>query len=328
MIGMEKQFLGESAALLVFLNDEEVTDILINGIHSVFVEKQGQLHYHPSPFQTTAAIWDLIERLVIPLGRRIDATQPYLDGRLGDGSRFHVILPPIALGGPFLSFRRFRKRASLNLSETAPLGTIDWLQEQLRRKKSLLIAGGTGTGKTTLLSVLLDGVSPAERMILIEDTAEITTLHPHVIRLETRPPTPEGNGEVSARSLVRNALRMRPDRLILGECRSEEAFDLLQAMHTGHPGSLCTIHANSALDALRRFESLVLLCGYSLPLRHVREWIASAVSIVVHLEKEGGVRRISEIIQVEGLEGDVYRISPRYSRQRNLTLKWSALGAS
>lgn len=309
---LEKQFLGDSVGLLSHLTDEAVTDILVNGTQSLFVEKQGELISFPSPFHSTEGILDLIERLLVPLGKRIDATQPYVDGRLPDGSRFHIMLPPIALDGPLISFRKFRSFESALAFDNSPPGLIVWLETQLKQRKSVLIAGGTGAGKTTLLGNLLNVISPSERMILIEETSEIRTTHPHALRLETRLAGPDGKSEVTARDLIRNALRMRPDRLILGECRGEEAFDLLQAMHTGHPGSLGTIHANSALDALRRLESLVLLTGFALPLRQVREWIASAISVVVHLEKMNGKRRISEVIEVDGLEGDVYRITPYY----------------
>ncbi len=310
MSPLAKQFLGKAAALLPLMESASVTDVLVNGLHSLYIERDGALEALDSPFTDRQSLADFIERLCVPIGRRLDASQPYLDGRLADGSRFHVILAPIAVEGPVISIR---KRRDASLSPLASFGApelVAWLGEQVRAGKNILIAGGTGSGKTTLLCRLLDDVPAAERLLILEETLEILPRHPHVVHLEARPPSPDGTGEVTLRSLLRNALRMRPDRIVLGECRGAEAFDMLQAMNTGHAGSLSTIHASSALDALRRLESLTLLAGFALPTHTVREWIGANVQVVVHLERNGAKRRIKEVLSVNGLEGEVYRITP------------------
>lgn len=311
MIPLARQFVGESAGLIPFLEDPHVTDILINGTRSLFVERRGRLVGEPTPFSTLESLHHLIERLLIPIGKRVDAAQPCLDGRLPDGTRFHIVLPPIAVEGPLLSLRKFREVGAL-LPELASGDIVKWLELRLRDRHNVLISGGTGAGKTTLLCRLLDKLPAEERITVLEETREIRCAHPHVVHLEARGASPEGTGEVTLRTLIRNALRMRPDRLVLGECRGGEAFDLLQAMNTGHSGSLSTIHANSARDALRRLESLVYLSGIVLPALTIRDWIATTIREVVHLERVDGERRIGEIISVSGLEGDVYRIRPRY----------------
>lgn len=309
---LQKQFVGKSAGILPFLQEPEVTDILINGADKMFVEQGGVLNSVSSPFKTRDSLHDLIERMILPIGKRIDAAQPYLDGRLADGSRFHIILPPISLEGPLISIRKRRCESRLGLSDFAPKHVIDFLEKEILRGSNLLIAGATGAGKTSLLSCLLEKVSKLERIAVIEETREIRVNHPHVIHLEARPPSPEGKGEVTLQALVRNALRMRPDRLILGECRGGEALDMLQAMNTGHKGSLGTIHANSALDALRRMEGLAMMSGVSLPMRTVKDWIGSVIHGVIYLEKRGVLRQVTEIINVSGMEGDVYRVTPRF----------------
>lgn len=320
MSGVDRQFIGAASRLLPLIRDESITDILVNGTHSLYVEKDGRLEYRPSPFDGPDAVFDLIERLLLPIGKRVDAAQPYLDGRLADGSRFHIVLPPIAAEGPLISIRKFRSPGAASLVAVAPGEVLSWLDEQLAQRKNILIAGGTGAGKTTLLCRMLDSLPPDERLVVVEETMEIRTCHAHALHLEARPASPDGTGEVTLRTLIRNALRMRPDRLVLGECRGGEAFDLLQAMNTGHPGSLSTIHANGALDALRRLEALVLLAGFSLPVATVREWVAGAIQVVVHLERRGGVRSISEILTVQGLEGEIYRITPCFRS----SAKWQA----
>ena len=235
---LARQFVGRALSLLALMEDKAVTDILINGTQSLYVERAGHLVPENSPFTSVDSLLDFIERLVVPIGRRIDAAHPYLDGRLADGSRFHVILPPIAPDGPLISIRKHR-----SFCEPIPLGSfgsaeiVDWLRTQMQRRKNILIAGGTGTGKTTLLSALLSEIPPAERLGIVEESLEIRCPHPHTFRLEARPASPDGSGEVTFRSLLRNTLRMRPDRIILGECRGGEAFDMLQAMNSGHPGS-------------------------------------------------------------------------------------------
>ena len=309
---LQKQLVGKSSALYPLLIDDTISDILINGTSTLFVEREGRLEFGTNPFSTKESLQELIERMILPLGKRVDAAQPYLDGRLMDGSRFHIILPPIAVGGPFISIRRRRTKARFSLSDFAPKSMVDFLEKEMLRGSNLLIAGGTGSGKTSLLSSLLSRVSIHERITVIEETSEIHVEHPHVIHLEARSPSPEGKGEVTLQTLVKNALRMRPDSLILGEVRGAEAFDMLHAMNTGHKGSLGTIHANSALDALRRLEGLVAMSVVILPLRTVREWIGSSIQGVVYLEKKGSLRQVTEIISLSGLEGDAYRVTPRY----------------
>ncbi len=309
---VEKQFVGKCSVIIPFFIDDEITDIVINGTKTMFIEKGGVLSSVVTPFAGREILQELIERMIIPLGKRVDAAQPYLDGRLADGSRFHIILPPIAVEGPFISIRKHRRVGKLTLHDFCPEKAALFLEKETLRGANLLIAGGTGTGKTSLLSCLLQKVSKTERITVIEETKEIQVDHPHVIHLEARPASPEGRGEVTLQTLVKNSLRMRPDRLILGECRGGEAFDMIQAMNTGHRGALGTIHANSALDALRRLEGLIMISGVSLPLRTVKEWIASAIHGVVYLEKLQGQRQVIEIMSVNGLEGEVYRVTPRY----------------
>lgn len=309
---LSKQFMGKAALLLPFLTEESVTDILINGTHSLYLERDGILLIEKSPFDSLNALHDLIERLLLPIGKRIDASQPYIDGRCVDGSRFHIVLPPIAVRGPFISIRKAKNFEKTPLSSFADPKIVDWLISQVSQRKNMLIAGGTGSGKTTLLSRLLERVPHTERITVIEESMEIKVNHPHSISLEARPPSPDGKGEVTLRSLIRNALRMRPDRVVVGEARGEEAFDMLQAMNTGHPGSLSTIHANGSLDALKRLESLVLLSGFNIPIRAIREWISSGIQVVVFLKRAEGGRKIAEILQLTGLEGDVYRFIPKY----------------
>lgn len=309
---LQKQFVGKGALLLPFFEDDDISDILINGIRNLFIEKNGQLVQIDPLFVNKDSLAEIIERMIVPIGKRVDATQPYLDGRLVDGSRFHIILPPVAIDGPFISIRKKKKKQVICLEDFVSSEWVQFLKAETLRGANLLIAGGTGAGKTTLLSCLLGGVPPQERIAVVEETMEIQVNHAHVVHLEARAASPEGKGEVTLRDLVRNTLRMRPDRLILGECRGAEAFDMLHAMNTGHRGSLGTIHANSARDALRRMESLALMAGLSIPLRTVKEWIGSSVHGVIFVERRGSSRQISEIISVSGLEGDVYRVTPRF----------------
>jgi len=307
------RWIGRTEGLRRFMEDEAVTDILINGPGKLFVERSGQLLEEPSPFLDPVSLQELIERLLVPIGKRVDASQPYLDGRMPDGSRFHILLPPIASDGPYISIRKFRKHFEPgNLTDMGPPDLMKWIERQTHARKNFLICGGTGVGKTTLLARLLAEASPRERIAVIEETREIPMLHPHMVSLEARAATPDGVGEVTLRALIRNALRMRPDRIILGECRGEEAFDLLQAMNTGHRGSLSTLHANGGRDALRRLEGLVLLSGHGVPLSVVREWIGGTIDHVLHLYRESGRRQIGEVISLQGVEGGMYRIRPRF----------------
>jgi pilus assembly protein CpaF len=308
---IQKQFPGRASALLPFLQDDSITDILINGPGQLFVERNGLLAREVSPFLERDSLSDLVERMLVPIGKRVDAAHPYADGRLLDGSRFHIILPPIAAEGPFISIRK-QKGSGVTLESFGEASPVAFVRSELLAEKNILIAGATGSGKTTFLSRLIDAVPDRERIAIVEETREIRTLHPHSLSLEARPPTPDGVGEVTLRTLVKNTLRMRPDRIVVGEVRGEEAFDLLLAMNTGHRGTMGTIHANSALDALKRLESLAILVGYHIPLKVIREWVASSIQLVVFLHRREGRREIAEILSVQGLEGEVYRITPRY----------------
>lgn len=314
---LAKQFMGRSALLLPLMEEEAVTDILINGPNSIFVDRDGILMPETSPFPDRTSLFDFIERLLIPIGKRIDASNPYVEGRSLDGSRFHILLPPIAYTGPYISIRKARNVVLTPLTSFGTAEIVEWVSLQVLEKRNLLIAGGTGCGKTTLLSRLLDLVPPTERIAIVEESLEIRTTHPHAVSLEARAPSPDGKGEVTLRSLIRNALRMRPDRIVVGEARGEEAFDMLQAMNTGHPGSLSTIHANNALEALKRLESLVLLTGFNLPIRAVRHWVCSAIQVVVYLERNGTRRKITEILQLQGMEGEIYRFIPKLRNRPN-----------
>lgn len=314
LITIEQQFTGKAAALLPYLYDSLVTDILLNGTTTLFVEREGNLIAAKNPFEGPDEIRSWMERLLIPIQRRFDAKAPYVDGRLLDGSRFHIILPPLAVQGPFISIRKKRRLEDTSIYSFGDHTLVSWLIKQVALKKNILIAGSTGSGKTTLLSRCLELVPEYERIVVIEESREIEVRHPHVLSLEGRPPTPDGIGEISLRILLKNALRMRPDRIILGECRGEEAFDMLQAVNTGHSGSIGTIHASSALDALRRFETLALLSGVQVPHRVVREWIAANIQIVVFLKKDVQKRTIEEVLTIHGLEGERYRITPLHHK--------------
>ncbi|NBX75995.1 MAG: CpaF family protein [Proteobacteria bacterium] len=311
---IEQQLVGPSKSLAPLFSDESVTDILINGTKSCYVEREGNLEQVVHPLADESALFHFIERLVVPCGRQIDAAAPYIDGRCLDGSRFNIVLAPLAAPGPLISIRKKKRAGAVPLSAFGPSHLVKWIRDQVRSKKNFLISGGTGSGKTTLLSSLLAEMNSSERIVLIEEVIELDSPHPHLVHLEARAPSPEGKGGVPLRALVSTALRIRPDRIIVGECRGPEAFDMLQAMNTGHSGSLGTLHANSARDALRRFESLALLAGLQIPLKVIREWVASQIFGVIHLDRVDGKRCISEVLTVSGLEGEVYRIQPHYER--------------
>ncbi|MEQ9042558.1 MAG: CpaF family protein [Alphaproteobacteria bacterium] len=292
------------------LADETVTDIMVNGASQVFIERRGKLELTDIVFQNDAHLMNVATRIVTRMGRRIDETTPLVDARLEDGSRVNIIIPPLAIDGPTVSIRKFsRKRITLdtmvgqkNISNE--MATV--LKIASRARLNILISGGTGSGKTTLLNALSATIDPGERVVTIEDAAELQLQQPHVVRLETRPPNLEGQGEIIMRDLVRNALRMRPDRIILGEIRGAEALDMLQAMNTGHEGSMCTIHANRPREALTRLENMVAMANVNLPARAVRGQIAEAVDLIVQISRmRDGVRRIVNITEVVGMEGDV-----------------------
>ena len=290
------------------LRDPEVDEVLVNGVGPVWVERRGRLEPGGPGFASEAELRHAIERILAPLGRRADEAEPLCDARLPDGSRVNVVLPPLAVDGPVLTIRRFRRRAltsaDLVANRTWPAGLADVLGAAVRARLSILVAGGTGSGKTTTLNVLSSFVPPDERLVTIEDTAELRLVQPHVVRLEARPPSVEGRGEVTIRRLVRNALRMRPDRIVVGEVRGGEALDMLQAMATGHDGSLGTIHAGSPEEAIRRLETLALMAGVGLPHRAIRDQVADALDLVVHQARlADGARRVlavAEVVRVAG----------------------------
>ncbi|GBD46077.1 Putative conjugal transfer protein [bacterium HR41] len=283
------------------LADQGVDEVMVNGPNEVWVERSGRLVRTGIAFASRDALLDVVERILAPLGRRVDEANPICDARLPDGSRVNVILPPLAVDGPCLTVRRFRKRG-FALAELVELGTLPEhvareLVAAVHERRSLLVSGGTGSGKTTLLAALCREIPPGERLITIEDAAELRLEREHVVRLEARPANLEGRGAVTIRELVRNALRMRPDRIVVGEVRGGEALDMLQAMNTGHEGSLSTIHANSPRDALRRLEVLALMADVDLPHAAVRAQLEAAIDVVVHMRRElGGRRVVSEVV--------------------------------
>ncbi len=292
-----------------FLADDSISEIMINGPDKVYVERGGRIELTGQTFMDDESVGAVIERIVAPIGRRIDESQPYVDARLADGSRVNAIIPPLSLIGPCVTIRKFSRR-TLTAEDFIRFGTwtqaaVQFLDVCVRLRKNIIVAGGTGSGKTTLLNVLSSFIPPTDRILTIEDAAELRLNQPHVIRLEARPPNIEGRGAVTIRDLVRNALRMRPDRIIVGECRGGESLDMLQAMNTGHDGSLTTVHANSPRDVISRLETMVLMSGMELPSRAIREQIASAVDIVVHESRlSDGSRKVVCISEVVGLEGN------------------------
>ncbi len=293
-----------------FLRDPTVSDILVNGPEQVYVERDGKLAATEARFRDDDHVLQMIQRIAARVGRRIDESSPMLDARLADGSRVNAIIPPLSLDGPVVSIRRFGTNP-LDIGRLLALDSLTeemvlFLQGCVRARLNLLISGGGGSGKTTLLNVLSKWIPAGERVVTIEDAAELRLPRDHVVRLETRPPNIEGHGEVTQRDLVRNSLRMRPDRIIVGEARGSEALDMLQAMNTGHEGSMTTVHANSARDALGRVENMVQMGGFNFPVRAIRIQIVSALSIVIHVARlTGGRRKIVDISEVTGMEGDV-----------------------
>ena len=290
------------------LADDSVTEIMVNGPEKVYVERHGKLELADCQFSDDASVLSVIERIVSPLGRRIDESQPYVDARLADGSRVNAIIAPLALSGPTVTIRKFSKKA-LTAADFIRYGTwtadaAAFMELCVRLRKNVIVAGGTGSGKTTLLNLLSGYIPGDERIVTVEDAAELRLQQPHVVRLEARPPNIEGKGAVTIRDLVKNCLRMRPDRIIVGECRGGEALDMLQAMNTGHDGSLTTVHANSPRDVISRLETMVLMSGMELPSRAIREQIASAVDVIIHESRmSDGSRKVTAITEVTGLEG-------------------------
>ena len=291
------------------LADDSVSEIMVNGPDKVYIERGGKLQLSDCQFTDDASVLSVIERIIAPLGRRCDESQPYVDARLADGSRVNAIIAPLALSGPTITIRKFSKKA-LTPDDFIRFGTwthnaAEFMKLCVWLRKNVIVAGGTGSGKTTLLNLLSGYIPHSERIITVEDAAELRLQQPHVVRLEARPPNIEGKGAVPIRDLVKNCLRMRPDRIIVGECRGGEALDMLQAMNTGHDGSLTTVHANSPRDVISRLETMVLMSGMELPSRAIREQIASAVDIIIHESRlSDGSRKVTAITEVTGLEGN------------------------
>jgi pilus assembly protein CpaF len=310
--------LGPLEALLA---DDEISEIMVNRHDEIFIERGGQLSAHPVSFTSDRAVLGVIERIVAPLGRRIDESSPMVDARLKDGSRVNAIIPPLALKGPTLTIRKFA-RTPLTIEhllhrDSLSAAMADFLRICVEQRRNIVVAGGTGSGKTTFLNLLSNFIPAGERIITIEDAAELRLTHRHLVALESRPSNLEGRGAISIRELVRNALRMRPDRIVIGECRGGEALDMLQAMNTGHEGSLTTLHANSPRDALARLETLVLMAGMELPLSAIREQIASAIDILVQQTRFScGARRITSITEVVGIEAGRIQLQELFRFER------------
>jgi pilus assembly protein CpaF len=295
--------------LETLLKDPTITDILINRFDKIYVERRGRLEHVDVHFRDNQHLRQIIDRIVALVGRRVDETSPMVDARLADGSRVNAIIPPLALDGPAMSIRRFGAKPmqleDLIRHGAFPPPVMDFLSAAVRARCNVLISGGTGSGKTTLLNCLSRYIPVDERVVTIEDAAELQLQQPHVVRLETRPQNIEGRGEVTQRDLVKNCLRMRPDRIIIGEVRSGEALDMLQAMNTGHEGSMTTVHANTTRDALARLEVMIAMAGYDIPIRALRHQIASALQIVVQAQRlTGGKRKITRVTEITGMEGD------------------------
>lgn len=304
------------------LGDSSVSDILVNGFDSVYVERFGKLQRTDVRFRDDHHLLNIIDRIVSSLGRRIDESSPLVDARLKDGSRVNAIIPPLAIDGPSMSIRRFAVDL-LNTQSLVQMGTLTpaialMLKAIVRGRLNVLISGGTGSGKTTMLNVLTSFIPHNERIVTIEDSAELQLQQPHVVRLETRPSNIEGRGEVGQRELVRNSLRMRPDRIVIGEVRGAEALDMLTAMNTGHDGSLTTIHANTARDALGRIENMVSMSGATFPIKAMRQQIASAIGVVIQLERqEDGTRRLVSVQEINGMEGDIITMTEIFAFVRS-----------
>jgi pilus assembly protein CpaF len=292
------------------LKDNTVTEIMVNGPKQVWVERNGKLEKTAIEFDDDDHVMRIIDRIVSPLGRRIDESSPMVDARLPDGSRINAVIPPISLVGPCLTIRKF-SRDPLTVDDLIRFGTMtpeiaQFLKACVNARLNIVVSGGTGSGKTTLLNVLSSFIPSDERIVTIENAAELQLRQEHVVTLESRPPNIEGKGEVTIRDLVINALRMRPDRIVVGECRGGEALDMLQAMNTGHDGSMTTVHSNSPRDTLHRLETMVLMAGMDLPVRAIREQIASALDLIIHMARlKDGSRKIVAITEVQGMEGDV-----------------------
>jgi pilus assembly protein CpaF len=305
-----------------FLQDPTVSDILVNTYKSIYVERYGKLEVTDARFKDDGHLRKIIEKIVSSIGRRIDESSPMVDARLADGSRVNAIIPPLAIDGPMLSIRRFAADP-LELEDLIAFGTLtaevgEILKGMVKAKLNVIISGGTGSGKTTTLNVLSRFIPVDERIVTIEDAAELQLKQDHLIRLETRPPNIEGIGEITQRDLVRNSLRMRPDRIIVGEVRGQEAFDMLQAMNTGHEGSLTTIHANSPRDALMRLETMVAMANLEIPSQFMRGYISSAIDVVIHIARlTDGKRKLTSVQEITGMEGDIITLQEIFCFQQS-----------
>jgi len=292
------------------LEDETITEVMVNGAKNIYIERHGKIHRVPLSFESDDHVMRIIDRIVSPLGRRIDESSPYVDARLADGSRVNAVIPPISLVGPVLTIRKFFKNP-ISIEQLIQFGSItaealQFCKACVESRINIVISGGTGSGKTTLLNILSQFIPNDERIVTIENAAELQLRQEHVVTLESRPPNIEGRGEVTIRQLVINALRMRPDRIIVGEIRDEAALDMLQAMNTGHDGSMTTAHSNSPRDTLSRVETMTMMAGMELPVRAIREQIASAIDLVIHQERlRDGTRKVVNVTEVSGMEGDV-----------------------
>jgi pilus assembly protein CpaF len=305
-----------------FTRDPDVTEIMVNGWDSIYVERAGRLYWTGAKFHDEAQLRRIIDKIVGRVGRRVDEASPYVDARLPDGSRVNAIIPPLAIDGPCLTIRKFSadpyKAEDLISFGTLSRQTVEMLDACVRGRLNILVSGGTGAGKTTTLNVLSSFLPDDERIVTIEDSAELRLQQPHVVRLEYRPPNIEGRGEISIRDLVRNALRMRPDRIVVGEVRGGEALDMMQAMNTGHDGSISTVHSNSPRDALSRIETMILMAGMDLGVRAIREQVSSALNVIVHQARmKDGVRRITHVTEISGMEGDVIALQDLFKFDYN-----------
>jgi len=322
---LERNVLNESVGLgplEQFLDDPDISEIMVNNHREIFVEKHGRLERSRFRFSSDQTVYSVIERIITPLGRRIDESSPIVDARLKDGSRVNAIIPPLALKGPSLTIRKFPKHtldfADLVASGSIDKSMVDFLAVCVRMRKNIIVSGGTGSGKTTLLNVLSNFIPETDRIVTIEDAAELKLIQPNLVALESRPPNLEGKGSVPIRDLVRNALRMRPDRIIVGECRGGEALDMLQAMNTGHDGSLTTIHANNPRDVVSRLEVLVLMAGMELPVSAIREQLASAVDLIIQQTRyHCGSRKVSRITEVVGVESGTVQLQDIFLFDQN-----------
>jgi len=300
------------------LEDDSITEVMVNGAKNIYIERKGKIYRVPLSFESNAHVMRIIDRIVAPIGRRVDESSPYVDARLPDGSRVNVIIPPISLVGPVITIRKFA-RDPITVDQLVEFGTstpevIEFLRACVASRLNIVISGGTGSGKTTLLNILSGFIPADERIVTIENAAELQLRQEHVVTLESRPPNIENKGEITIRQLVVNALRMRPDRIIVGEIRDEAAIDMLQAMNTGHDGSMTTLHSNSARDTLARLETMVMMAGLELPVRAIREQVASAVDLIVHQERmRDGTRKISSVQEVVGMEGDIITMTELFA---------------